>query len=344
MMILHALVTTVAVTVFLSGCASQPSSSDANSNNEPVSAAQSNSPTQNEPSTPPKTQTEIQPTDDKEEEQDVTFESVILFELTDEDLSKPETHIPYYSFGNISFVTKELIQGFSNGSYPWRGDSVQAASILTQNLISEGVSADQVDYNVVRVENQGQAGETTVVDMVVPNLGTFTIHLQHPNGAVFSYITKIVWQAESSKALQQLEGNVTLLELEESWFKQPTAKIPFFNKGNIDYFEQEAVDSFNQGHSVPWGDPRVRAMHSIAELIPYDYLQDEAISQQLGDRKEIITTSNGIVFTPQYESFQDRPAVVRVEVPNFGVYMVTLNSGTDSSIAIVQKIEFKAGK
>ncbi|GBF74414.1 hypothetical protein PA598K_02757 [Paenibacillus sp. 598K] len=342
---LRALLTTVAVAVFLSGCGSQPSSSDANADNEPVPAAQSNSPTQNEPSTPPKTQTEIQPADDKEEqEQDVSFESVILFELTDEDLSKPETEIPYYTFGNIGFVTQEEIQGFSNGSYPWRGDSVQAASILTQNLIPEGMSADQVEYKAVPVENQSQADETTVVDMIVPSLGTFTIHLQHPNKAVFSYITKMVWQPESSKALQQLEGSVTLLDLDESWFDKLTSKIPAFGKGNIRYFEQEAVDSFNQGHSVPWGDPRVQAMLAISELVPYDYLQDEAISQQLSDRKEILTTSNGIVFTPQYESFQDRPVVVQVEVPDFGVYTVTLNSGTDSSIAIVQKVEFEAGK
>lgn len=125
---------------------------------------------------------------------------------------------------------------------------------------------------------------------------------------------------------------------------QKTSKIPSYSKGCIGYFEQEAVDRFNQGHSVPWGDPRIQAMLAISELVSYDYLQDEAISQQLTDREEILTTSNGIVFTPKYESFHDRPAVVQVEVPDFGVYTVTLNSGIDSSIALVQKIEFEVGK
>lgn len=284
------------------------------------------------------------------QEEAVTFDPVVLFELTDEDLSKPETEIPYYSFGNIGYVNQEEIQGFAEGHYPWRGDSVQAAEILTQNLIPEGVSSEQVNYSVVRVENKLQTDELTVVDMTVPDLGTFTIHLQYPKeNGVFSFITKIVWQPESSESLQQLEGSVTFFNLyEEEWFDKPTSEIPAYNKGSIGYFEQEAVDSHNRGSSVPWSDPLVQALIRMANLVPMEYLPDPAIDEQLGkpiskDDVRKIVTSNDVEFILLKNEKSEDHEIVEVKVPDFGKFTVTMmrSKSPDTGITFIQKIVFQ---
>lgn len=285
----------------------------------------------------------------EDQEENITFDPIVLFELTEDDLSKSETEIPYYSFGNISFVSQVELEGFANGSYPWKGDPVQAAQILTQNLIPEGVSADQVSYNVVRVENQHQADQLTVVDMIVPKLGTFTIQLQHPNEAVFSYITKIVWQPESSEVLQQFEGSVTFFELHENWFDKPANDIPSFSKGSVSYFEEAAINSFNEGHSVSMNDPLVQTITEITNLVPVDYQPNPAIDEQLS--KEIsedvvrkIVTSNDIEFAMFNNESSEYHDTVKVKIPNFGKYTVIVkrSSHNDTQIGVIQKIVFES--
>lgn len=132
---------------------------------------------------------------DKELEEADTFDPIVLFELTEDDFKKPATEIPYYSFGRIEFITQEIIQGFAEGHFPWRGSPDHAAELLTQNLIPAGVSPDQVSHNRIRVENENQADELTIVEKIVPDLGIFTISLQfHPESGGICFISKIVWQ------------------------------------------------------------------------------------------------------------------------------------------------------
>lgn len=288
------------------------------------------------------------PPEEKQEEV-VTFDPVVLFELMDYDLSKPVTEIPYYAFGNIEYVTEEGIKSVAEGHSPWKGSSVQAAEILTQNLIPEGISANQVKYNVVRVENENQEGELTVVDMIVPDLGTFTISLQYPGNAGISFITKIVWQPESSKALKQLEGSIALFDLEEGWFDKQTNDIPSYEKGRIGYLEQAAIDDHKEGHSVPLSDPLVQTIILIANLVPADYLPDPAIDEQLGkstSKEDVrkIVSSYGIEFTLLNNDDLEDYNIVEVKVPEFGKYLVTIkrSNSQDSLIGLIQKIELQS--
>ncbi|WP_144941235.1 hypothetical protein [Paenibacillus sp. 32O-W] len=142
-------------------------------------------------------------------------------------------------------------------------------------------------------------------------------------------------------------GSVTILELDPGWFEKKTSEIPVYSKGDITHFEQAEVNSYNEGHSVTWGDPLVRTLIGISNLIPYDYLQDKAIDEQLskgpykaGEERKI-TTSNGIVFIQkQRDPGKTKTSVVEVQVPQWGTYLVTLMNGQDSDIQIIHKIVF----
>lgn len=306
------------------------------------------------------------PPEEKQEEV-VTFDPVVLFELTEYDLVKPVTEIPYYAFGNIEYVTEEGIKSVAEGHSPWRGSPVYAAETLTQNLIPReievepfseilsqdktliGLSKGQIQFKVVRVENENQADELTVVDMNVPDLGTFTISLQQLGNVGISFITQIVWQPEASETLQQLEGSITLFNLEESWFDKQTNEIPSYEKGRIGYLEQAAIDDHKEGHSVPLSDPLVQTIILISNLVPADYLPDPAIDEQLGkstpkDDVRKIVTSNDIEFTLLNNDDSEDYNIIEVKVPDFGKYLVIIkrSNSQDSLIGLIQKIEFQS--
>lgn len=121
------------------------------------------------------------------------IESITLFEVTGADLEKPISEIPYYALGSINFITEELIQSVREGHSPWRGSPVDAALILTRNLIPEGINEDQLKHSV-EIDNENSVNEVTRVKLTVPELGNFIIRMQYPDNSGIVFITSIVWE------------------------------------------------------------------------------------------------------------------------------------------------------
>ncbi|MCL6459796.1 MAG: hypothetical protein K6T85_17520 [Gorillibacterium sp.] len=151
-------------------------------------------------------------------------------------------------------------------------------------------------------------------------------------------------QPEVVEATIKHTDSLVLYELDPAWFEKATSEIPNYSKGNIDYFDQKEVDSFNQGHSVTWSDPLVRTLLNISNLIPDDYLLDPEIADQLstglgkdGKPRRLIT-KKGIVFTQVEWNTITHNGSVDIVVPNGVKYEVTLRFGSDSNIMIIQKI------
>lgn len=260
----------------------------------------------------------------------VTFDPVVLFELTDEDLSKPVTEILYYVFGNIGYVTEEVIKSVAEGHSPWKGSSVHAAEILTQNLVPEGISADQVKYNVVHVENENQADELTVVDMIVPDLGTFTINLQYPGNSGISFITNIVWQPADSQSLDKLKDIMTepliIYNLrEEDHFSKDDLEFPSYQNGRIWFTTNKDIENIAEGHSpwrtVPFDTTEAYTRNLIPENISVDNIKWD------GKLLKSQTLQSGeIGSTIAYETIREEGDLTTfaVIVPTFGTYEVTL--------------------
>lgn len=140
-----------------------------------------------------------------------------------------------------------------------------------------------------------------------------------------------------------------IFQLDPDKFETKTTEIPSYDKGDIRYWTDAEVNSFNEGHSVTWGDPLVSAMLNIANLIPHEYLKDETIGEQLTrikggayGKSSTISSQSGVVFTSHPYDERSRTTVVDVEVPEFGTYKVTMKSGTDSRIQHVMKIIFQS--
>ncbi|MFD0716975.1 hypothetical protein [Paenibacillus sp. GCM10027626] len=140
---------------------------------------------------------------------------------------------------------------------------------------------------------------------------------------------------------------ITLYEVDTKEFEKKTSKITSYNKGEITYLADADVKSFNKGHNVTLGDPLFRTIMQIPNLIPYEYLPDSTIDEQLGkvqggstNSTFTLTTKADVTFTKQPYDKKTGATVVEVKVPKWGDYHVTLRSGQDSKIQIIQKIIF----
>ncbi|WP_256757884.1 hypothetical protein [Cohnella sp. WQ 127256] len=145
----------------------------------------------------------------------------------------------------------------------------------------------------------------------------------------------------------EIRGPVTLYELRTDYFEQKTIEIPRYSKGEVtNDFTQNIVDGYNEGHSPTLGDPVVQAMAAISNVIPYDYLKDFTIGEQLGKGKVDgepyqITTAIGIVFTELQRDFvTTRSSSVEAIVPNWGTYTIFFKNSKDSDLQLIQKIIF----
>lgn len=145
-----------------------------------------------------------------------------------------------------------------------------------------------------------------------------------------------------------MQREVTLFELNDKEFAKKTNEIPNYYNGEISYVTQAQMNSFNEGHSVALGSPLERTITGISNLIPYDYMADPAIDQQLGkaqggtqpDQTISITSATGVVFTKKPFNKKSGSTTVEVQVPRWGNYTVTLKNGQGSDIQLIQKIEF----
>ncbi len=272
------------------------------------------------------------------------------------------SEIPRYDKGLITYWTDAETQSFNEGHSVTWGDPLVRTLLGIPNLIPYNYVQDRT---IDKQLNEAQGGTfyktftvttangivftkkpydektgTTEVDVTVPRWGTYAVTLKHGSDSAIQIIQKITYERGPA---DRPSGSITILDLDNRWFERKTSEIPAYHKGKFDYFEQGSVDSHNRGSGVSWSDPLVQGMLGISNLIPFNYLADEAnaIGKQLSEGKETVTTSQGIMFTMKTDR-NERPAIMEAKVPNWGTYTVTLNSGTDSGIAIIQKIVFEA--
>lgn len=93
-------------------------------------------------------------------------------------------------------MTKEEIQSVNEGHSPWKATPLLTAEFMTTNLIPEHTDMDQAPYEIVRVENANQPDETTIVEVRVPRLGSYTITLKNAGNNTISFITHIEFQSD----------------------------------------------------------------------------------------------------------------------------------------------------
>lgn len=247
----------------------------------------------------------------------LTFDPVVLFSLAEEDLAKPINEVPYYSFGNIEAVTEELIQSVNEGHSPWRASPIDTAKTLTQNLIPKGIPTNKVNVSVVRVENKNEANEQTVVDIKVPQLGTYTISLQYVGNRGVSFITEIVWQPESSESLNKLGDIMTapivIYDLREGdHLRGNVEEFPIYINGIVRYEMEQTIQNFNEGH--PSVAPEIVAELYTRNLIPKNVSNE----------------------TVQYELISESGEVT-VKVPDLGTFEITLLGET---VEVISNVTF----
>ncbi|MFB9324926.1 hypothetical protein ACFFSY_03165 [Paenibacillus aurantiacus] len=191
-------------------------------------------------------------------------------------------------------------------------------------------------------QRESLASQPTSMERVTPpNETKATPHVPEVPEASQPNNTTTIHTASSDRLSQA----ITLYELAPKLLDKKTTEIPSYHKGDITFWTEEQVNSFNEGHSVPWGDPLVRTFLGISNLIPYEYLMDETIGEQMDkgggyDHVRTLRTQNNIVFTSQPYDDATRTTVVDVNVPDLGTYNVTLKTGTDSRIQNIMKIVF----
>lgn len=118
-----------------------------------------------------------------------------IYSVPDHILQNKVTEIPYYAFGEISFVTEEDINSVNEGHSPWKATPLLSAELLTTNLIPTNINKDQVSYVVTK---QNKANEVTTVEMNIPGTGVYTITLQYPENSPISFITQITFVSENN--------------------------------------------------------------------------------------------------------------------------------------------------
>lgn len=116
---------------------------------------------------------------------------LVIFRLSDSLLSRKATEIPYYAFGELTFITHNEIESVKEGHSPWKATPLMAAEILTANLIPAGINKSDVTYTIAEVSQEGTPNETTVVEMKVPDVGVYNITLKYAGNSVISFITQI---------------------------------------------------------------------------------------------------------------------------------------------------------
>ncbi|USG67784.1 copper resistance protein CopC [Brevibacillus ruminantium] len=187
--------------------------------------------------------------------------------------------------------------------------------------------------------NQSPANQSTNVNNSI-NSDTVQISSEQNRGTDSSAQLK----KEEKKVLME---PITLYEVDSREFAKKTSEIPSYHKGKIEYWTEDVVQSFNEGHSVTWGDPLVSTYLRISNLIPYEYFSDRSIDDQLSNlnrtiyKTVTITTANGISFTKNPTDPKTGTTIVQVDVPKWGTYVVTWNHGQDSDLQIIQKITFQ---
>ncbi|MFD0716977.1 hypothetical protein [Paenibacillus sp. GCM10027626] len=316
----------VAIAIALIGCSTKSAPLDAEQPRaSPVNQSSNTDKTNllSATSTPGEENETGRPKPVQQEEKKVLTEPITLFEVDAREFLKKTSEIPSYFKGQISYVTQAQIKNFNEGYNVELASPLERTIKGISNLIpydylpdptideqfanaQGGTHPDKIitittTNGIVFTKNPyNKETETTSVDVQVPKWGMYSVTWRTGQGSGFEIIQKITFQPH---AQQEMKGSITILDLDDSWFEKKTSQIPSYGQGSFTYYEQASVDSHNQGHSVPWSDPLVQGMMRIANLIPFDYLQDEAITQQLSDRKDVIMSSNGILFTPKYKKF-----------------------------------------
>jgi len=152
---------------------------------------------------------------------------------------KNVNEIPFYSAGEIEYLTEDTVKSFNEGHHPWLGHAETFISIKAANLVpDEYKDNDEIKSQFIKIKN---LSDTTAMATITLGSSTFyeiTIEFSEDTGGIF-YITKIVLNTtidEKPPVISQPEfeisGKVTGLK-EDYFFYQVEDGHGFLSDGKI---------------------------------------------------------------------------------------------------------------
>lgn len=138
-----------------------------------------------------------------------SFHPIVVYNLSKDFLNRPLTQIPYYSNGFVVYQPDLFFKQFREGGHqPWLADPLTVVQALASNLIPEkykepynnGVWREQTfinKYNVT-IKPLGKLNlnnKNHIVEINIPTLGKYEIHLVTPENTLILFITKIILYA-----------------------------------------------------------------------------------------------------------------------------------------------------
>ncbi|MEZ2660617.1 hypothetical protein [Aneurinibacillus aneurinilyticus] len=140
-------------------------------------------------------------------QQTVNAQPLILYSLSDQTLNQPATKIPYYIKGDIHYFTKSQLDSHKTGGHsPWKDDPFLTVETIATNLIPN-LPKDKYGNILmnVKTDNKNQIAtyengtiikkisdnkKNALVQIIVPNFGTYDITLVSPKDAAGIYFIK----------------------------------------------------------------------------------------------------------------------------------------------------------
>lgn len=132
--------------------------------------------------------------------------SVTVYSLPDSTFDKPLTEIPFYSNGNILFLSQSAFDSFDEGHQPWHSNPLMTVAACCPNLYLAGRNEEEAaDYFNDAVEDENQMifkdgtsikeifknEELCEVELSVNHADTFTILLKNPQSSGYYFIQRI---------------------------------------------------------------------------------------------------------------------------------------------------------
>ncbi|WP_144941233.1 hypothetical protein [Paenibacillus sp. 32O-W] len=287
----------------------------------------------------------------KKEEKKVLMEPITLYEVDSKEFAKKTSEIPSYYKGEISYVTQAEMESFNEGHSVTLGSPLERTIMGISNLIpNEYLPDPSIDQQLakeqggthldktVKITTAGgivftknpynKETESTIVDVQVPEWGTYSVTWKTGQGSGIELIQKIVFTKAENFNVELVAKPLLLYAISEDLLKKDVLKIPYYGIGTLGHVTNEEIQSINEGHS-PWkATPLLTAEFMTANLVPKHV-----------DPKEVSYR----VVRVEHENQENELTIVEAQVPSCGIYTIALNNaGKDNNtISFITRIEFK---
>jgi len=111
---------------------------------------------------------------------------LIIYSLPQKFFKKKLTEIPYYSAGNINYLSAETIKSVGEGHSVWINHETLTASNGTANLIPSKIDIETVIYK----DSISINDKESLVEMIVPDWGTYKVTVISPDKGI-QFISRI---------------------------------------------------------------------------------------------------------------------------------------------------------